>query len=165
MLTLQRLKERLSYNPDSGIFTWRQSPAKRVKIGDVAGTKCNGYIRIFIDSKGYAAHRLAWFYVYGEWPSHQIDHINRLKDDNKISNLRDISIRENAENRLHQINSKSKQKGVSWIERDKKWAAKIMANGKEFYLGAFKDMEHAIVAYETAAKIVHSYNPSARAMS
>ena len=165
MLTLQRLKERLSYDQNTGLFTWKQSPARRIKIGDVAGTKSNGYIRIFIDSQGYSAHRLAWFYVYGEWPSHQIDHINRIKDDNSILNLRDISVRENAQNRLHQINSKSGNKGVSWIERDKKWASKIMANGKEFYLGAFKDMEHAIVAYETAARIVHSFNPEARAMS
>ena len=84
MLTQERLKELLHYDEETGLFTRKTRVASRMK-GTISGARHNkGYVQIMIDGDNYLAHRLAWFYVYGEWPKNQIDHINRIKTDNKI---------------------------------------------------------------------------------
>jgi hypothetical protein len=93
-LTREQLKEALDYNPDTGLFTWKKLPkaAHRKKVGEIAGSHDEkGYIRIGINGTVYKSHRLAWLYVYGQWPSKIIDHVNGVNDDNRISNLRDSS--------------------------------------------------------------------------
>lgn len=100
MITQEYLKERLTYNPQTGVFIWNSSNIKgHVKKGKIAGSKdSRGYIKIQIDRKDYTAHRLAWLYEYGEWPKYTIDHINRIKYDNSINNLRDVTQAENNKN-------------------------------------------------------------------
>ena len=98
MITQKRLKEVLDYDPCSGLFTRKCKSKKQPfgkgsqkDIGSVCGTQdAKGYIGISIDGKRYAAHRLAWLYVTGCWPSDQIDHINRVKSDNRACNIRDV---------------------------------------------------------------------------
>jgi hypothetical protein len=91
--TLQAL---LAYNPRVGVFTWRQPPARWIAYGDVAGSvNGRGYRIVGIRGRYYSEHRLAWFYVHGVWPTHTIDHINRVRTDNRIANLRDVTMREN----------------------------------------------------------------------
>lgn len=101
MITQEELKESLHYDPDTGIFTWRKSkgPAKK---GTVAGKiyKSHPYIKIGVCRHSIDAHRLAWLYVYGEWPTMDIDHINRDPTDNRICNLRHVSRSENNRNRV-----------------------------------------------------------------
>jgi hypothetical protein len=150
------LTEILHYNPITGIFTWAIS-RPRINIGQIAGCvhKNKKYRYIEIDGKSYAAHRLAWFYVYKEFPKEQIDHINRIKDDNRIENLREAT---NAQNRANsKTNNKHEMKGVSyhpWIKNNP-WEAKIRVNKKDIYLGCFPTKEAAHNAYIIAAKRYH----------
>ena len=91
VLTQSRLKELLYYDPYSGIFTWKISSGN-MPAGSAAGCLSpEGYIRITIAGKKYKAHRLAWFYVYGYFPENQVVHLNGARDDNRISNLREVS--------------------------------------------------------------------------
>lgn len=99
MLTKERLQELLIYNTVTGIFTWKVNRRGTAKAGTVAGRPNNkGYIDISIDGKRYKAHRLAWLYITGSWPENQIDHINRIRDDNRLANLRDVTQSENLRN-------------------------------------------------------------------
>ena len=147
VLTQQNLKEVISYNKATGIFTWSKT-RRGVKVGEPLGT-CNGfgYLRITVFGKSYYAHRLAWFYVHGVWPE-TIDHLNGLKGDNRIRNLRGCSQLENNQNVLKaQANSKSKTLGVSWHKKAKKWQAHICIYKTRKYLGLFSSIDAAHDAY------------------
>lgn len=97
-LTHSRLCELLHYDPHTGVFRWAVDRA-RVRAGDVAGCyDCNGYRTIRIDGYDYFAHRLAWFFVHASWPVAVIDHLNRRRYDNRLSNLRDVTQSENLRN-------------------------------------------------------------------
>lgn len=103
-LTRNRLWAVLNYNPISGLFYWKckDKLGSHVIIGNVAGgLDEKGYIRIRIDGKKYRAHRLAWLYTFGVWPTLQIDHINRVRDDNRICNLREADFHLQALNRVY----------------------------------------------------------------
>lgn len=145
-LTVDILKSRLHYNPETGIFT-RLESYRGHKAGEVAGwVNGDGYLNIKIFGKIYKAHRLAWLYVYGEWPSLFIDHINRCKTDNRIQNLRDVERSENGRNRGEPSNNVSGRSGVHWVERNRRWCARVAKHGKRFYLGYFEQKEDAIRA-------------------
>lgn len=162
-LTQSRLKELLHYNPDTGLFTWKVSLSKRVKVGDIAGTVKNpGYLRIRIDGKPYYAHRLAWLYVYGAWPKDQIDHINGERTDNRICNLREATNAENQQNRKKQINNVSGYPGVYWNKSGQKWQARIKINSKTKYLGLFETPEAGHHAYLAAKAELHKFQPIPR---
>lgn len=146
-LTLERLKELFYYNPKTGVFTRKVSVSFGTYAGDIAGTPDkDGYVRICIDYKLYGAHRLAWFYMTGNWPTKQIDHKDRISNNNKFDNLREASNYQNSANK----ESKSKCPGVS--KRGKKWRAKIVADGKEKRLGTFATPELASAAYVAAKR-------------
>lgn len=99
MLTQEQLKKEVEYNPLTGEFR-RLRNGTRYKVGDIAGSpNSEGYICFRVLGKTYKAHRLAWLYIYGVLPSSTVDHINRQRDDNRISNLRDVSNRSNCSNR------------------------------------------------------------------
>ena len=138
MLTQKELKKHLHYNPGTGIFTRLACSANNVKAGDIAGCLHNGYIEIRVNKKRYLAHRLAWFYVHGEWPE-QIDHINHIRDDNRLFNLRDATNLENGKNQSKKITNTSGVTGVYWAKRNKKWIASVSINNKTKYLGSHID--------------------------
>ena len=146
----------LSYDPETGIFSWAQ-PRPKIKVGETAGhtKKRTGYVAIEIDGKEYAAHRLAWFYITGKMPSMQIDHINRVKCDNRFENLREAT---NGQNRANtKSSSKHGLKGVSykkWL-KDKPWEARITFQKKVHSLGCFATKEEAHEAYCVEAKRLH----------
>ena len=140
--------EKLSYNPETGIFVWAGSGHKITK-GKVAGRYAGiGYKQIQYEKKYYLAHRLAWFLFYGEWPKGNIDHINGVKDDNRIANLRDVSQSTNKQNTITAYsNNKSGFLGVSRCKDSQKWLAQILIDKKVKRLGLFDSAEKAHEAY------------------
>ena len=162
MITQERLKELLNYNPDTGIFT-RLTKVVGKKIGSIAGgIDKDGYI-VFslkydpnLKTKKFRAHRLAWFYTHGFFPKEQIDHINRVKTDNRIVNLREATRVQNMCNYKVITSNTSKLKGVYYDDRStplvKRWMSSIMYSGKTYLLGRFLTKEEAKKAYDSKAK-------------
>lgn len=152
MLKWKTLTEILDYNSSTGLFYWKVASG-RVSIGAEAGTNHNaGYRQIRINGKLYLAHRLAWFYVYKEWPTQKVDHINRIKHDNRIINLRCVSDIENAHNSNRPSNNTSGSVGVSYHIKRGHWMARIHVEGKTIYLGTFPSKDSAIQARKQAEK-------------
>ena len=153
-LTAEYLRSVLHYSPETGIFTRKISTAHRVKVGDAAGCPGGGgYLRIQLQGRRYKAHRLAWLYVYGEWPKDQLDHTNRIRTDNRIANLREVTNKQNGQNRSKPSNNTSGHPGVSWNKRISKWQAQIKHNYKDVYLGCFATIEEALSARKAAEKL------------
>jgi hypothetical protein len=153
MLTQERLHKLLDYDCDTGVFTWKVSKGTR-KAGDTAGTvnKKDGYIRLMIDGVNYVGHRLAWFYVHGEWPTGLVDHRDHDRQNNAIDNLRQGTRNQNnADSSLYKNNT-SGFKGVSWHKPSRRWVAFISIEGKNKNLGYFDDPELAHIAYKRAAR-------------
>jgi len=152
-ITQERLKSLLTYDPDTGEFRWR-------KTNKVAGTlHAAGYWRVHIDRKPYLAHRLAWMYVHGAFPTNNIDHINHSRNDNRLKNLRLVTPSENQHNRKRTTQSSSGFLGVSWFAPKKKWRAYIKANGKRYHLGWFSDVNSAVQARKAAERLYHPSRP------
>lgn len=145
MIIQSELHRILDYNPDTGIFKWKISPAHNVKKGTVAGSKgTRGYHSICINKKMYLTHRLVWLYVYGYFPENYIDHIDRDKSNNRISNLREVSNQCNQRNCGNWTTNKSGVRGVYWTVKPKRWRAHVTIKGKTYQLGTFKDFDEAV---------------------
>lgn len=146
-LTQAALKEVLDYDEQTGVFTWKPRPA---------GYKHHhGYTYIKVFGQDYAAHRLAWFWVHGVFPeSKDVDHVNGVRDDNRLVNLRPATRSENTHNQFKaHRQSKSGVLGVSRYR--KRWLAQINLNGKRIYLGVHETVEAAQAAYLKAKKDLH----------
>ncbi|MEJ0093319.1 MAG: HNH endonuclease [Methylocella sp.] len=154
LLTHERLKEVLHYDPETGLWIWREktAPKSHIQVGDEAGDiQSNGYVRIQIDGLRYLAHRLAVFYMTGRWPEHQVDHWDLNKSNNRWSNLREATNGQNMANTSLRRDSSSSFKGVSRHSDDRKWWARIQVRGRRIYLGCFDTREDAHAAYIAAA--------------
>ena len=156
ILTQERLKELLHYEPETGIFTRLKRTSNRIKIGDVAGgLNGGGYIQIRLFGKLQQAHRLAWLYMTGSMPEHEIDHKNSDKSDNCWSNLRDVTHQQNSHNqRSHHSNNKNNVLGV--MKNNAGFAARIRINYVPIHLGTFPTKELAHEAYLIAKRAMHS---------
>jgi len=154
MLTQSRLKEFLDYDPLTGIFAWKKRThlnSTEIVIGGIAGSTNNGgYRQICINQKSYKAHRLAWLFIYGVWPEFQIDHIDQNKSNNRITNLRDVSISENCQNRK---SGKSNKNGFDGVTQTKTGFAARMT------LGSFKTAEEAHMCYINAKRKLCAHAP------
>lgn len=150
-LTHARLTEVLSYDPLSGNFVRRIYVWGPYQAGDKVGSKHSaGYLECTIDGERYYLHRLAWFYMHRQWPKGVIDHINRDKTDNRISNLRDVSTQGNINNSPVKSTNKTGVKGVHVCKRSKKYIAQITVDYKCIHLGTFDTIEGAIEARRLA---------------
>lgn len=156
MPTAARLRELLDYSPETGEFVWRVSRGK-ARRGDVAGClNAGGYRDIRVDGVTHLAHRLAVLHMTGEWPQHEVDHINGNRDDNRAVNLRDVPIAINRQNqRRAHLCSKSQLLGVSWNKRKRRFRAAIDVFGKKLQLGYFTDPQAAHAAYLKAKRDLH----------
>lgn len=153
MITQSELKQLLHYDPQTGWFTWLVCNSNRAAVGSPAGaTRPDGYVKIGLHGKPNLAHRLAWLYVYGDWPSKHLDHINGIRNDNRICNLREASTLENNLNKGLQSNNTSGQKGVYWDKVNQKWYARGKVSGKSHHLGRFKSFSEASSAFQLFAK-------------
>lgn len=162
MITQDRLKQLLSYNPETGDFVWINSTSNRVAKGKIAGTlRKSGYRQIRIDGKIYLSHRLAWLYVYGKLPDNLIDHISGWKADNRIVNLRKCTYSENSQNkRLSSNRGITGYLGVCFhkLKEKVKFRAEINISGKGKHLGVFDSAEEAYSAYIEAKRKYHPFN-------
>lgn len=155
MLTQERLRQLLDYDPETGLFRWKNPTSVRVKVGDVADTlNSEGYLRVGIDGKRYRAHRLAHLYMTGEFPENDVDHINGIRTDNRWSNLRPATRSQNLMNHPRKSNNTSGVKGVYWYERDGKWEVSITVSYKRYYLGRFDTLAEAAACRQGAAALV-----------
>jgi hypothetical protein len=163
-LTQERLKELLHYDPETGLFKWLVATSRRIHVGDIAGyARPDGYLFIKVDGFQYMAHRLIWLYVHDNWPVDQIDHINGLRSDNRLCNLREATNPENSQNVAPKKNNTSGFIGVTWLAHRNKWRAQIMVNRKNHYLGIYDTAEKANAARVAAKASKHQFNPVDRA--
>jgi hypothetical protein len=164
----ERLRELFDYDAETGELTWKARPRNDFKnpkyfnvwnarsANKVAGSLCEGYIYILIDSIKYRAHRLIWAFHFGVIPAGmQIDHINGIGFDNRLENLRLATNTENLQNIGKHCNSTTGVKGVHWHKRDNKYQANISFKYKNIYLGSFTTLEAAASAYREAAIELH----------
>ncbi len=150
-ITQEYLRSVVSYDPESGIF--RRTRCRRTDwIGKEAGYLIKGYRQVSIDNRRHAAHKLAWLYMYNEWPEF-LDHINGDRDDNRICNLRVATKTQNLRNTCKKKTNTSGYKGVS--HRRNKWRAYITVDWKTKHLGVFNTPEEAHAAYCVAAHKYH----------
>jgi HNH endonuclease/AP2 domain len=154
-LTVERLKEVLHYDPETGVFTWVVKPSKRIRAGSVAGSLKEGYQRITIAGVDYRGHRLAWLYMTGEWPALEIDHRDTNKSNNRWDNLRLATRAQNAANVKSFKHNTSGIKGVSFDTHKQRWRACINRKGKKSHVGWFTRKEDAAAAYAAAAREHH----------
>jgi len=135
MLTQAMTKELFKY--EDGVLIWKVRPTIGVQVGDVAGTTMNiGYICVGIKTKRFLAHRIIFLMFRGYLPK-VIDHVNGIRDDNRIENLRECTQAQNCRNRKMSKNNKSGAKGVHWCKAAQKWQGTITLNYKSYYLGLF----------------------------
>ena len=162
-MTQERLYELLRYDTETGVFTWKKRTSNRVSVGDRAGhDNGNGYRRINIDGRSYYEHRLAWLYVYGEFPKRLIDHRDGNGFNNKISNLRQATCAQNGQNQNLRATNASGRHGVSWDKSHKKWEAYICCNSRKKHLGLFENIDDAGAAYLKAKRKLHTFQPIPR---
>jgi hypothetical protein len=153
---VELLKMHLNYNPDTGVFLAKTGGRAGWKIGEPVGFNDRGYLRIHINKKYHAAHRLAWVMTHGFLSDEdQIDHIDGNRSNNSISNLRIASHGANCQNVGIPRHNTSGIKGVHWAASNKKWRAQIKLHGKRYFLGDFNSKEEAAKAYEAASLQMH----------
>lgn len=155
--TPERVRELLSYCPETGRLTWRVR-AGRVSAGDpVRAIRRDGYLSVRIDGLPNMAHRVAWVHFYGHWPSHTLDHINGDKTDNRIANLRDVPHALNMHNQRAAAghNKGSSMLGAHWHKKDQRWRSNITVGGITRHLGYFDTEQQAHEAYIAAKRQLH----------
>ena len=161
-LSQERLRELLFYDPDTGVFTRRVTAGGKT-AGSVAGMrhKNHDYVAIRVDRKLYAAHRLVFLYVYGRFPEGEVDHLNRVRHDNRLCNLKEVSKAENQQNTPVRKDNILGLKGIhEYFSRGVSYGylARIQVNGRRKRLGVFKTLDEAAAAYREAKREMHTHH-------
>lgn len=160
-LTVDRLKQVLRYEPDTGNFI-RLKSGNGYRAGTVAGKISDGYVVICIDKVTYMAHRLAWFYIKGVWPTDKLDHEDTRRANNIFTNLREANNFENRQNLAKAPANQSGLIGAIFIRGKNRWRSAIKVYGKKIYLGCFPSPEEAHQAYVQAKQKYHPFSPTVR---
>jgi len=158
MLTQSYLQEIFHYLPETGELIRKKSiSGTNLKAGQRAGAmRSDGYRAVKIDGIRYLEHRVIWMYVFGDWPTQDIDHINGIIDDNRISNLRDVCKSHNQQNqRKPRKDNTSGYLGVTWSVKLQSWIAQIGINGTRKHIGVYKTAEQAHEAYLITKRKMH----------
>lgn len=153
-VTYERVHELLDYDPDTGVFRWRVTKSG-VRAGKRAGyNHPDGYRYIRVDRVSYQEHRIVWLYIHGYFPENDVDHIDRVRDNNRADNLREVSRQCNLRNSKTSCANTSGVCGVHWEKRLRKWGARIAVNGKNKRLGIYDDYEDAVCARLAAEQCI-----------
>lgn len=154
-ITAECLRSLLSYEATTGNFVWLRKRG-RAEVGSIAGgIEPDGYRFIRINGRKYCAHRLAWLFVNGEWPDNEIDHINGLRSDNRIANLRQATRSQNGANTKLPTTNSVGLKGVCFHKRNRRFQATIGLNGAKKHIGYFATANEAHAAYKAAAEMIY----------
>jgi hypothetical protein len=155
----ERVRQVLDYQPDTGVFTWKVRLTNVSRVGSIAGcTNPKGYVNISLDGKTISAARLAWLYVTGEDPgSMEIDHINRVRSDNRFINLRLATRKQNNENIGVPRNNTTGTRGVHFASGRNRWEAYIYHNRRRRHIGYFKSKDEAIAARRASELICFTH--------
>jgi hypothetical protein len=159
-VTQALLRAMFDCDPSVGVLVRRFTLGKGIAGKSSTLTDKDGYLIVGVCRKIYRAHRVVWMYFHGSWPNGDIDHINRIKTDNRLSNLRVVTHRENRQNQGPCRNNKSGMRGV-YRHYSGKWVAEIYGLGEKHYLGIFDEIADAQRAYASAASFFHTHNPYA----
>lgn len=155
-LTAERVRELLHYDPETGVLTWAcDGYHNTYRAGEVAGRlAASGYVIVKVAQRRYRAHRVAWALHYGKWPDYEIDHINGVRTDNRIENLRDVPRQVNAQNIVRsKVTVKNPYQGITPGKRS--WTAQISFKGRTHRIGSFPTAEEAHQAYLAAKRRLH----------
>lgn len=157
-IDISLLQSVLRCDPNSGLLFWREARGLR-RAGKQAFTAINGrgYLHGKLFGRMFRAHRVVWALAYGEWPNGEIDHINGIKTDNRIFNLRSVSKVDNMRNRVLSRNNSSGAVGVHWHSRDQRWVARIGLGNAGVHLGNFINFDDALAARQ-AAEARHGFH-------
>lgn len=158
-VTFEQVCRLFRYDPHTGKLFWRVKVAQCIHVGDESGSihKATKYRKIKINHDSHQAHRIIWLIVYGSFPDFDIDHINGIRSDNRLINLRAVTRSENCRNRGMQSNNTSGIMGVSWCKRSNQWLASIYVNGTNKHIGYFDDLELAALSRKNA-EILYGYH-------
>ena len=143
---ITKLRSLFTYDPATGVLRWKVDRSHNARAGAEVGHASGRYRRVSVEDKSYQVHRIAFALMTGRWPKDQLDHINRVKTDNRWENLREATNQENQRNRDRQSNNTSGHSGVVWHSRDQRWHANVKVSGKRIHLGSFKSRDDAINA-------------------
>ena len=156
-LTHEEVKKILDYDSDAGVLTWKIRAKSTRPVGSLAGitSRKDGYLDIGIRGKRYLTHRIIWFWMTGEWPENEVDHINGDKADNQWKNHRAATRHQNIQNRGPHADNLVGLKGVTIDKRRRKYQAQIYAGGRKKFLGYFDCPAAAHFAYFVAAESLH----------
>lgn len=150
-LTVAYVRERFAYCPETGVLTWKTTPYPS-KLGKPVGSLgSHGYLVVNLLGSPQLLHRIAWAIVHGEFPRDRLDHINRVRTDNRVSNLRACTHAQNLANSGLRRDNTSGRKGIFWDAKKKLWRAAITIEGKQRWLGRRKDPDKAAALYADAA--------------
>lgn len=144
-LTHQELISVISYDPVSGVFFKLGAAGDGAQQRPTGHKNVRGYMCVYVAGRSYAAHRLAFFYMQKEWPPHDVDHINGDRTDNRFSNLRQVTRKQNKEN-MTVTWAASCVRGVTWCKKRKAWKAQVKHNQRHYNIGYFSELEAAAEA-------------------
>ncbi len=146
MITQKEIRKLLYYDSVEGNLFWKVNRCRSAKSGMIAGgVDHDGYRYIKVSGTRYSAHRLIWLYHYGSFPENETDHINRIKDDNRIENLRDVSRMCNMRNSNVYSNNKTGVKGVYWHKTKERWGVTVRIMNKDYHVGYFDDFDESVL--------------------
>ena len=152
-ITQEFLKEHFEYR--DGHLWWVKPTVRGVEVGQQFGSCYNvGYRQGSLKGKTYPEHRLIWLYHHGTWPKNHIDHINGIKDDNRIENLREATSVQNQWN-TGSYGGRSKYKGVNYQKDKNRWRARYKDHGQRFHIGYYATEIEAAIAYDKAVEHLH----------
>jgi hypothetical protein len=153
-LTRDYVLEHLSCDAKNGLLFWRNTGGRK-RTGASAGSLChNGYVYVRLDGMMHKRSRLLWFVHHGEWPNNELDHINRVRTDDRLVNLRNVTSAQNGWNKNSRI-GQSGTVGVCFHKETGKWRPRIQANGKIVSLGLYQTVVEAAEAYQAAKLKFH----------